>query len=108
MGVQVFAGGLTPGHQEEVIAHERCRVKEADQAEDHQGKGEPEVIYSGAKGDALLALINEDLCERGAQEIESKQGAGGYESEKVAIVTPANAVVEPDTVMILGLDAVIA
>ena len=48
------------------------------------------------------------MCQTCSQEKQSKQGCGTDEYEKIAVVTTTYAVVEPDAVVVLGFDAIVA
>ena len=56
----------------------------------------------------LLILVDYKLDETKAEEEEPEDCTGCNEGEEISVIAASNAVVEPDTVMILGLDAVIA
>lgn len=106
--VEVLARRLAPGHEEHVVAHQRGRVEEGDEAVDDHGEGHAEVADGGAEGDFLALLVNEDLSEGCPSEVEPKECGAADEGEEIAVVATADAVVEPDAVVVLGLDAVVA
>jgi hypothetical protein len=56
----------------------------------------------------ILRLVRNAVSKTCKGEINTKNRAGGDECEEVSIIAAAHAVVEPDTVMIQGLDTVIA
>ena len=49
-----------------------------------------------------------DVPNACAEEVDSQKRSAKHESEEVAVVPPADAVVEPDAVMVLSLDTIIA
>jgi len=53
-------------------------------------------------------LVDEEVGEGGGEEVEAQERARGHKGEEVAVVAPADAVVEPDAVVVLRLDAVVA
>ena len=61
-----------------------------------------------AEGDVLSALVHKDLCQRGSHKIQGTNRRSGEECEEVSIIASSDAVVDPDTMMIGRLDAVVA
>lgn len=57
---------------------------------------------------ALLSLPENKVEEAQYNEIQSENGGGSHEREEVPVVAAPDAVVKPDTVVVLGFDAVIA
>ena len=52
--------------------------------------------------------INQDLCETGSSKVETHNRSSCDEGEEVAVVATTDAIIEPYTVMVLRLDAIIA
>lgn len=108
VGVYVLAGRFAAGHEEDVVAHEGGGVGEGQATVDDHGKGDAEVVDGGAERDGLATRVDKDLSEGCAEEIERNERGRGDEGEEVAVVPAANAVIEPDAVMIVRLDTVVA
>jgi hypothetical protein len=56
----------------------------------------------------LSIHIDEDLSEIRTQDEETQRSAEGKECEEISVVSASNAIVDPNTVVILGLNAVVA
>lgn len=108
MRVEVFASGLAPGHQKDVVSCKRSRVQERQEPIKDHGKWYAEVIDRVAKADMVLLPVHQNLCQGGADKVQSKNGCRADEGEKITVVATTNAVVEPYTVMVLGLNTVVA
>ena len=106
--VEVLACCLPPRHEEDVIAHQRGRIDEGEEAVDEHGKGDAEVADGLGKRDPLEVLVDEDLGERRPGEVEPQERGAADKSKEIAVVATAHTVVEPDAVVVLGLDAVVA
>jgi hypothetical protein len=106
--VEVLAGGFAAGHEEDVVAHEGGGVESGDEAVDGESKGEAEVVDGGARGEALAVAVDKNLRQRGASQVQPQKGGAADEGEEIAVVAAANAIVEPDAVVVLRLDAVVA
>jgi hypothetical protein len=55
-----------------------------------------------------LIHVHEDVCETSGEEEAADNRTSGDEGEEVAVVSTSDAVIEPDAVVILSLDAVVA
>lgn len=106
--VDVFSSRFSARHQEYVIAHERSRVTEGEEADDDKSKWYTEMCHGGSEGDVLSALIDEHLNEAGGDNIYSQQGRRGNKCEEVSVVAFSDTVVQPDAMMVVTLDAVVA
>ncbi len=60
-----------------------------------------------AEGYSFLIHVDDNLGEGGSKEEESHERPGAHEREEVAIIPTANAIVEPNAVVIVSLDAVV-
>jgi len=65
------------------------------------------MAYRGAERDTLSDHVDKNLGQTGAQEEETKNGTGSNEGEEVTVVSSTNAVIKPDTMMVLCLDTVV-
>lgn len=66
------------------------------------------MIDGVAERYGLLVGINQDLGQAGTDQVKTEERRRGDKCEKVAVVAPADAVVEPHTVVVLGFYAVVA
>ena len=66
------------------------------------------MIYGLTERDPLLRLICQKVPKAGADQVKPQYGCRYDEREEVAIIPAPNAVVQPDTVVVEGLDTVIA
>lgn len=108
VAIQELACRLTACHQEHVVAHQRRWIQKPDKSVDYHGEWHGIVIDSLGECDLFVIHVDENLCEGRADEVHCKQGRGGDEGEEVAIVAAPDAVVEPYTVVVGGLDTVVA
>ncbi len=108
VGVEVLACCLPPGHEEDVIPHQRGRIDEGNDTIDEHGKGDAEVADRLRKRDPLEVLVDEKLGERRPREVKTEERGAADKSKEIAVVATTHTVVEPDAVVVLGLDAVVA
>lgn len=106
--VDVFASCLASRNKEYVVSHQCRRVTESKDAKNDQCEGNPEVVNSGAKGDVLSVLVNKELDEAGRNDVYRQERGRCDEGEEVAVVTLANTVVEPNAVVVVALDTIVA
>lgn len=108
VGVEVFSCRFAPGNKEKVISHQSRRICRAKNTVDHHGEWYTEMAYRRPKGNVLSIHINQDLCETGSSKVETHNRSSCDEGEEVAVVATTDAIIEPYTVMVLRLDAIIA
>jgi hypothetical protein len=66
------------------------------------------MIYRRSEGDVLAVHINQDLRKTSGEKVKTQDRSSCYEGEEVTVVATTDTIVDPHTVMILRLDAVIA
>lgn len=108
MRVKVFASSLAAGHQKDMVSCKSSWVQKRQKPIKDHGKWHAEVIDRVAKAGMVAVLVHQYLCQGGADKVQGKYGCRADEGEKIAVVATANAVVEPYTVMVLGLNTVVA
>lgn len=91
-----------------MVSHQCGRVEKGEKAVDDHGERNAELADRFGGGNALAIGMHEDLCQRRPSEEYSKKRRTADECEKVSVIPAANTVVEPDTVMILGFNTVVA
>lgn len=108
MGVEVLSGSLTPRHKKDVIPGQSRGIEKGNKAVYDHGKCYPEVTDGRTEGYVLPVHVDDDLCQRDAEEIRRGNHTTRDKCKEEPVVTPPNAVVDPDTVMVLCLNAVVA
>jgi hypothetical protein len=53
VGVEILSRSLTATHQEEMIAHQCCRIRSGKSSINDHREGNPEVVYRSAERDTL-------------------------------------------------------
>lgn len=106
--VQVLASSFAPPNEEQMIGPKRCRVWHSESTiDDHSPRNSP--FGDGVpKRDPLARLVDQNVCEASPDQEQRKDRAGANEGKKVAVIPPANTVVQPNTVVVKGFNTVIA
>jgi len=105
--VEILTGSLSSCHQEEVVAPEAHWVRRNDDTIDHHSKRNAPLVYSVRKTLVFLGLPNKQVGQACPKKKQADQSARTDEDKEIAIIAASNAVVEPDTVMVLCLDTVV-
>lgn len=106
--VHIFSGRFASRHEENVISHQCSRVKECNESENDERKSHTKVIDRLAERDTLAMLVNEELSKTRTDQVKCKKRGGSDKGKEIAVIAFTDTVVEPDTVMVMGLDAVVA
>ena len=109
--IEILSRSLTSCNQAEMVAEQRARIWQCkngidEHCECHPFFGPP--CERLPKAYAILVGVYRDVRQCEGYKHQRHHRAEADICEEVAIISPSNAVVEPHTVMILGLDAVIA
>jgi hypothetical protein len=108
MRVQVFACGFTPPNQKQMIHTKAERIRPAEETINGHGKRNPPFIDGFAKRCAIARSPDENVREGSSEKKEAQQSCRTHKDEEVAVVAATHAVVEPNTVMVLSFNAVVA
>jgi len=106
--VHILTRRLAASHKKHVVAHQGSRIAEEKDAKNEESKGNRKVADGFAKAHILTTAVHQQLNQRGRDDVEGKDGAGCDKDKEVPIVALADTVVEPDAVMVVRLDAVVA
>ena len=98
----LLIGGSTRGHEEDMEASETTDGEEHQWYDAHDDHGDDGGDISE------IVLMMEDMNETEDEDTNHVESEGDEEHEEVSVVSPANAVVDPGTMMIKDLDAVVA
>lgn len=91
-----------------MVPHKRRGVEGEQGTVNDENKRYPEVVHRLAERDALLVHVHDELGYRDADEVYAKQRCRAHEREEIAVVAPADTVVQPHAVMVLSFDTVVA
>jgi len=105
--IEILPSRLTTSHKKEMIDHKRQKIWCSDSTINDHGKWNSEVVYCCAEGDILPVHVDQNLSEACAEKIESDKRTRRDEGEEVTVVSSSYTVIDPDTVMILSLNAVV-
>lgn len=107
-GVQVFSCCFTSAHQEDMIDCQSGRVRSCKAAIYDHGKGKTPLIDGFTKSDTFHHHIAKDMSKTSREKEDGEYSACSNEGEEVTVISASNAIVEPDTVMVQGFNAVVA
>jgi hypothetical protein len=112
VAVEILPSGLTTTHEEEMICPKRRGIRSDQDAIDHHCEGHPVGIDRVAKFRMIMARLSvnpdEKMRQRCSKEEKSQNRSASDEGKEISVIAASNASVEPDTVMILGFDTVVA
>jgi hypothetical protein len=108
MRVQVLPGSFTTAHEEQMVNAETEWISPADKAIYSHGERNAPVVNGCTKRRVVTCPPYEDMRQTSPEQKQTEQSRGANEHEEVPIITTSDAVIEPDTMMILGLDAIVA
>ena len=106
--IEILSRRLSSSHQKQMISHKARRIRGNQNPVDEHGKGHAPDINGLAKGDGRSRLIAQAVTEAAKCQEDAQKRARSDKSEEVAIIASANAVVEPEAMMILCFGAVVA
>lgn len=106
--VEVLARVFASYHEEDVVEHEGSWVRRGQRAVHHHGEWSATIGNGITKGDIVGLAIYENLRQAGANEEETKESCCRDKGEEVTVISTANAIIEPDAVMVVTFDAIIA
>lgn len=66
------------------------------------------MIDTLTKRDTFPASILQNLHQTSSSKVGTEESSAGNKSEKISVVSTADTVIEPNAMMILGLDAIVA
>lgn len=105
--IQILPSRLTTSHEKEMIDHKRQKIWCPHSTVDDHGEWHSEVVYGCAERDILPVHIDQNLSKACAEKVESDKRTRRDEGEEIAVVSSSHTVVDPNTMMILSLDAVV-
>lgn len=108
MRVHILSCGFAPGREEDVIPHQCSGVEEKDESENDERKGNWKMLHALAERDLLAVRVGNDLDETRADEVGGENCGRGNKCKEISVVAFSDTVIEPDTVVVVGLDTVIA
>lgn len=91
-----------------MIAHQGCWVAEHDETEYHESKGDSEMVHGLPERYALTLFVDKNLHEGARYAVDAQNGPRHEHREEVSIIALANAVVDPDAVVVVPFDTVVA
>ena len=106
--VHILPRRFAASHEEDVVSHERCWITQGDEAEDEKRKGNWEVVDGLTETNTIAILVTKDLNHTADDPVDAEYGSGCEHGEEVAVVAFSDTVVDPHTMMIMSLNAVIA
>jgi hypothetical protein len=108
VAVEILPRALSACNEESVVSPQRSRVHESKEPEDEHGEGDSVLINRMRTRAVVLPPPCPDMpCAR-SEEVYPHERATGNESEEVPVVPSSHAVVEPEAMVVLRLDAVVA
>lgn len=90
-----------------MISHQRGRIEEKDETENDERKGNREMLHGFGERNVLAIFVSEHLEETCADEVGSENRGRGNKGKEISVVAFSDTVVEPHTVVVMGLDAVV-
>lgn len=109
--IEVLACGLASCHQEDMVAPETSWVREDQDAVNHHRKcslSSPVTLYCIRESCIISIHPDEEVGKRCSKKEPGQECPGHDEDKELAVVSAANAIVEPDAVVVLRLDASVA
>lgn len=108
MRVDIFPSRFSARHQEDMVAHKRSWVAEGEEPDNDKSERHAEMCHSRGEGNVLPALVDEHLDEACGNDVHGQKSRRSDKGEKVSVVAFSNTIVQPDAVMIMALNAVVA
>ena len=91
-----------------MITPQTSRIWRNKKSIDEHGEGHPPMIYRLTKADFLVRLIPKAMPEAGESKEHPKEGAKTDKGKEIPVVAPPDAIIQPDTMMILSFDTIVA
>lgn len=108
MRVEVFTRRIAARHKEEMVSHQRSWIGNGkDRVDDHRERDAP-MIYTFRKTDMALICIHNNLRQTRSKYIKSQKRTCRKEHEEIPVIATAYTVVDPDAMVVLRFDAVVA
>ena len=106
--VEIFSGGLAAAGEEEMVRPQRGGIRHCDHTIDHHGPRHSPLGDCSSKRHVLSRHVDQDVCQTGTDQEKREDCAEADKGKEVAIVSAANAVVEPHAVVIKSFDTIVA
>ena len=91
-----------------MINPQTCRIRRSQKAVDKKGEGHSPSVNRLCEGDVTRRSISEAMAETGEGQEEAKECCGADESDEISVVAPANTIVDPNAMVVLGFYTIIA
>jgi len=66
------------------------------------------MLEGDGEADVVISSVACDMCNCAGEEKDSEEGCKTHVREKIAVVAPPDAIVQPDAVVVLRFDACVA
>ena len=108
MAVDVLSCGLASSNKPEVIHPKASWVRRGQQAIDKHCKRDSVVFYRRVKGNVVFGGVSQTVAKATKGQECTQEGTPADKSEEEAIIASPYAIINPDTVMVYSLNAIIA
>ena len=107
MRVEVFPCSLGPRHQEKVIRPKACRIRRDNNSINEHSKRNAPFVNRISKTRVFLVSPDKEMGQARSEKKKAEQCTRTDKCEEIAIVATSNAIVEPNTVVILRFNTIV-
>jgi hypothetical protein len=105
VAVEILPSCLATAHKEQMVRPQTGGIRYYDKRINEHGEWNAPDVDGMSESAVVTHHPHKDMCQAGSEQEKAHDGTRCHERQKVAVVAAANAIVEPNTVMILRFDA---
>ena len=104
----VLSSGLTPCHEPEMISPKTSGIGHRKYTVNNHCEGHVVMLDGAPEREVVIGGIFQAVTEATEYKVKPQQRACAYKAEEIAIVSSPDTIIDPHTVMIQALNAIVA